>query len=90
MPVTTTKTHQGTITTADLKSLHLDKETREIINGNQRWQEETGGLIVKATYSIDGEDRSVTKVVTAAQVATMTLAQMVAAAHALMKAELKV
>jgi hypothetical protein len=89
MALTSEKVYEGTIEAKDRKSLQLDKEYREMIEGNQRWQKETGGWVVKATYVIDGEDISVEKIVDACQVANLTVAQVIAAADALLAIKLK-
>ena len=90
MALTSTKSYSGTVEAASHKSLNFEREFAEQIDGNKRWQEPTGGWICRATYDVAGEDVAVEKTVTAAQVASLTLAQIVAAADALLRAKLGV
>ena len=65
-----------------------EKEYVEVIDGNTRHQEETGGLVFTYAFDVAGEEVEVSKVVTAAQVASLTHAQTLAAAGQLLAAKL--
>lgn len=92
MSITKNITYSGTISSgfALFRSFNIRKETREIIEGNTRRQEDTGGLIATATFSVAGDDIAVEATVTDAQVKTMTMGQMLTAATNLLKQKLGV
>ena len=92
MSITKNTTYSGTISDsfAMFRSFSIRKETQEVIEGNTRRQEDTGGLVATATFDVAGDDIQVEATVTAAQVKTMTMEQMLTAATNLLKTKLGV
>lgn len=85
MAITKLVTYAGSVTGLVPTKLVVEREFEEVLEGNTRRQEPTGGLIVEATFSDltdDGEDRTVREVVPATAVATRTLGQIITAARA--------
>lgn len=90
MAITKTTTYSGTVDALPMfRKFSIEKEFEEVVDGNQRYQQETGGLIVTATFDIGGGDEhTVHATVTAAQVASLTLAQCLTAAANLLRVQL--
>lgn len=76
-----TTTYSGTVEGfAMIMNLLVEKQYEEVIDGNTRRMEATGGLIVTATFDVDGEKKQVRALVTPVQVGQLTLQQVLDAA----------
>jgi len=89
--ITKSVTFSGTVEAFPmLKSIKVEKEYAEVIDGATRHWEATGGVIVSVVFDVAGEEVSVGATVAAAQVANMTLAQVMTSGANLLKAKLGV
>jgi hypothetical protein len=88
MAITAIKTYEGTIGTADRKSISFTKEMGEVLEGNRRWQAETGNWKVQITYNVDGIDTVLENVLSIAEIGSLTLDQIVFKADTLLKVQL--
>jgi hypothetical protein len=83
--ITKQVTYTGTVEGwSMLKSLRLDKEFETVHDEEAGIYEQvaTGGLVITGTFAVAGEDMQVSAAVAPAQVAIMTLSQLLDAAAA--------